>query len=753
MDSELKDLFRKKPELCEPDSDLRNTLRRRNLMCVTPYCPANIYKVIGVAFDKKPTDTFKLREKNAQGEWEERTESHIGYLRRRYGAQLSALMDPALDGAMMVSCVLLGRRKQSVKRSKTVFIPAPLLQVCCVNPTDLARHQREEITRLSQRKAHVVLEEIRRMITDLSNPVIKEGFEEFGLTVQVEPAALEGTNKLHQDVVISLCPPGQDQRGDCELYFDNRGSFERPYQNARKHFNPPILKRFCTIVRYDNNGQIPDHQCRAFFGHMEQYFRNWNWDTQYLSFRPHELEVHGWDGSEQHLEHIADIIRRENALERGSYDLVWGLLRDKRETEYTLFKRMTFNLGIPSQVITMQIMDRLNGQPFWKMMGAVAAKISPTVDNRLQPVDYTAPWRLRNAPLEGRDGAVAIGIATYQPSSMRRSNMGGFGLVAVVNDVGCGILQEYGESANISSGGIFGDLRAKFEKLLVDLTMRHCKRLDTLLIYRKGVSDSMFEQLEKAEVTQIEAALDAVIGKRQWEASERLLTLSQPKLWRQKGVYKCQVPCVVLQDGERRVVNVAKETSAVQVPGPDGSKKTGHLELQIKFEEHEGTPDLHSSHNIVVELPDDGPRRPLDKRPGIIFIVVNHSHQANLLFFSGERDAQAPPGTIINDYFRSVSLQGTPRNEFFIIPSVGPSGFAGPVHYSIITNRAMMEQPDIELASLRFCHLYYNQQGSIKTPFMLRFAEKGAEKLCTLYQGCASLTERRNRLRDTHFLL
>eukprot|EP01056_Protomagalhaensia_sp_Gyna25_P004583 Protomagalhaensia_sp_Gyna_25__4582@NODE_422_length_3491_cov_32_817497_g324_i0_p1_GENE_NODE_422_length_3491_cov_32_817497_g324_i0NODE_422_length_3491_cov_32_817497_g324_i0_p1_ORF_typecomplete_len1026_score168_69Piwi/PF02171_17/2_7e16Piwi/PF02171_17/4_3e14PAZ/PF02170_22/0_00058_NODE_422_length_3491_cov_32_817497_g324_i03003377 len=750
MNDELRDTFRGDASLTQTGGqELTNVLRRRNLMCVTSYSPNNIYKIVGVAFDKRATDEFLIREKAPSGEFIDVKETHLGYLRKRYGAQTRELEDPTLESATMVACQLLGRRKQIVKRAKTVFIPAPLLKICCVSPKDLARSQREEITRLSQRKAHDCLREISQIVRDMDNPDVRDAFDEFGLTVQAEAESLAGKNSLRQSVVISLCPPGIDSRGNAEIYLDDSGSFQRDFISRCMHSSPPKITNFITIARTDH-GNIPSRWCDLFFQGLEQHWHKWNWDVT-TRWSPRDLRVIKWDGTPQELERLEASLHQEFET-AGRPDLIWGLLSERDDYEYSLFKRFAYRLEVPSQVITIQTLRRLQAKAFWKMIAAVAAKVQPILVNN-KPQSYSAPWHLRNAPLEGREATVAIGIATYQPVGARGSGQGGFGLVATVNSSGTGVVQDFGQSANVSSGGIFGELKQRFEKLYQDLQIRHDKKPDTLLIYRKGVSESMFSQLERSEVTQIEAALDAVVGKRQWEPSERILTLSQPKQWREKGTYEFYIPCVQVDArGERRVQQVMKTAEPISVLGPDRLKSSGHLEFRIPISDTEGVPDIHSAQSFGVKLP-HGRKALLEKRPRVAFIVVNHSHTSNLLFFNKRGDKKAPAGTIVNNYFRGVSSDGKPMNEFFIIPSSGATGFAGPVHYSIITNQTTLTNPEIELISLRFCFLYYNQQGSVKTPYMLRFAEMGAEKACTLYQEELADPNKKNRLRDTHFLL
>eukprot|EP01054_Gregarina_sp_Poly1_P002521 Gregarina_sp_Poly_1__2520@NODE_1682_length_3541_cov_71_121474_g1105_i0_p1_GENE_NODE_1682_length_3541_cov_71_121474_g1105_i0NODE_1682_length_3541_cov_71_121474_g1105_i0_p1_ORF_typecomplete_len1043_score150_07Piwi/PF02171_17/1_4e16Piwi/PF02171_17/1_8e14PAZ/PF02170_22/0_0067RE_AccI/PF09545_10/3_5e03RE_AccI/PF09545_10/0_12RhlB/PF12300_8/14_NODE_1682_length_3541_cov_71_121474_g1105_i01603288 len=759
MSQELGDLMRQDPSYAlSAGSDLSNVLRRRNLMCITSYCRTNIYKVVGVDLTKRATDEFSIREKLPNGDWGDHTETHISYLRSRYGGVCRELDNPALDSAPMVACVLVGRKNQAVKRTKTVYIPAPLLKLCCVNPSDLTRGQREDITRASQRKSADCIREIFQLVADLQKPEVREAFEYFGLDIQSDAASLEGRNNLRQTVVISLCPPGAGgggrERGNAEIYLNDQGNFMRDFIRASTHSNPPPLNKFITIVRLTPNGRIPNDACRDFFNGLENECRRWGWQLS-ASMKPQDLRVIGWSGTAQHLDEIQAKLAAEFQDESRRPDLIWGLLADRDDVEYNLFKRFAYKLEIPSQVLTMRTLEKLHTKAFWKMIAAVAAKIVPTV-NRGKPVNWTAPWELQRSPLEGRDHTVAIGVSTYQSSSKTKSKTGGYGLVATVNSACTGVVQDYGQSENISRGGIFGELKDKFEKLFLELLTRHEKKPDTLIIYRKGISESMFEQLEKAEITQIEAAIDNIIGKRQWNPSERTLTLSQPRLWREKGVYEFHIPCVVVNsNGQRSIQSVVKSAQPVTVLGPDGTKSSGYLEFTIRIPESEGTPDLHASQALGVKLP-HGRKALLEKRPQLAYVVVNQASNSNLLFFGKRtRDNVPPAGTIIDSWFRGIDTKGKTRSEFFIIPSAGPAGFSGPVHYSIILNNTSMPIRELELISLRLCFLYYNQQGSVKTPFVLRFAEMGAEKACTLYRDCddAALPAKKNKLRDTHFLL
>eukprot|EP01054_Gregarina_sp_Poly1_P009918 Gregarina_sp_Poly_1__9917@NODE_64_length_16522_cov_117_152963_g55_i0_p3_GENE_NODE_64_length_16522_cov_117_152963_g55_i0NODE_64_length_16522_cov_117_152963_g55_i0_p3_ORF_typecomplete_len1035_score158_01Piwi/PF02171_17/1_2e16Piwi/PF02171_17/3_9e14PAZ/PF02170_22/0_0026PAZ/PF02170_22/8_9e03_NODE_64_length_16522_cov_117_152963_g55_i01306916173 len=758
MSQELNDLMRQDASYAQSvGSDLSNVLRRRNLMCITSYCRTNIYKIVGVDLTKRATDEFTIREKLATGDWGEHTETHISYLRSRYGAVCRELDNPALESAAMVACILMGRKKQAVKRSKTVYIPAPLLKLCCVSPADLSRSQREDITRASQRKASDCIREIRQLVADLQKPEVREAFEYFGLDIESDAASLEGRNKLRQAVVISLCPPGAGggrERGNTEIYLNEQGNFMKEFIRASTHSNPPPLNKFITIVRLTPNGRIPNDACRDFFNGLESECRRWGWQLS-VSTKPQDLRVIGWSGTAQHLDEIQTKLATEFKDESRRPDLIWGLLADRDDVEYNLFKRFAYKLEVPSQVLTMRTLERLHTKAFWKMIAAVAAKIVPSM-NRGKPVNWTVPWELQQAPLEGRDHTLAIGISTYQSSGRVKSKTGGYGLVATVNSACTGVVQDYGQSENISRGGIFGELKDRFEKLFLDLLMRHEKKPDTLIIYRKGVSESMFDQLERAEITQIEAAIDNVIGKRQWNPSERTLTLSQPRLWREKGVYEFHIPCVVVgPNGQRSIQSVVKSAQSVTVLGQEGVKSSGYLEFTIHIPESEGTPDLHVSQSLGVKLP-HGRKALLEKRPQLAYVVVNHAGNSNLLFFGKRtRDNVPPAGTIIDSWFRGIDTKGKTRDEFFIIPSAGPAGFSGPVHYSVILNNTSMPIRDLELISLRLCFLYYNQQGSVKTPFILRFAEMGAEKACTLYRDCDDATNptKKNKLRDTHFLL
>ena len=57
---------------------------------------------------------------------------------------------------------------------------------------------------------------------------------------------------------------------------------------------------------------------------------------------------------------------------------------------------------------------------------------------------------------------------------------------------------------------------------------------------------------------------------------------------------------------------------------------------------------------------------------------------------------------------------------------------------------------ELEEISLRLCFLYFNQQGSIKCPFLVRIAETAAEQSQKIYANIDTILETDRKSATTH---
>lgn len=785
MDRYLGDLLREDQRLYEDRSELAKVLRRRRLFVVTAYMRSNVYQALAAPADVKATDLIKIFDKSTNGGSDRKANendavppyreiSHIEYLREKYGGQCSALYERGLESAQMIACTLVGRRKAAVKCSRTVYIPAPLLKLVDVNMTDFHRNIREEITRHSQRTASDAFSEIHKLISDLSQPAIQETFQAFGLCLDQSASKIKGQNNLRRTVIISLSPPagttggsgsGSPSRGSPggvkDIYLDDSGNFMKDFISARTHaVKPKIGTQYMVVVRRDH-GRVPSSLVERFLSDLAGETRRLGWD---ISINPTNSWVESFDTEEDLAAVVPRIMKDISAGAVAKPLVLFGLIPERDDYNYGAVKRFAFRLGVPSQVVTAKLLQRLGTKAFWKMLASLNAKIAaaapPGEPLRQQP----SPWRLRDDPLGVRPNTVAIGIATYCQSANRRGGgMTGWGIVATTNNDCTGVVQDFGQTASADRTGMLGDLRSHLRGVLRRLRYQHRRKLENLIIYRRGVTDSAFERLKLVEVPQIEAALADVIGAQTWDPNRRILTLTYPPAFTEKGVYNVELNCRRARTDDSTdlssLVVIQKSVEAIYATDPDtgGSK----VRLEVPITPEEGTPSLHTPPRIT--LPDGQKKFSMHKTPAFAYIVANHCHSANLLFFKqptgggdrglgGDRRSAyvTPCGTIVDKHFRGLDLTGKTRDEFYIVPGTGAIGFSAPTHYSVITNTLEMSMRELEEISLRLCFLYFNQQGSIKCPFLVRIAETAAEQAQKIYANIDTILETDRKSATTH---
>lgn len=188
--------------------------------------------MLGAPRDVVGTDLMSVREKdNSSGEWKDVKITHINYLREKYGGVYPPLLESEIEKVPMIACQLVGRKRASMKSSKTVHIPATLLQLVNVDSSDFTKALREEITRMSQRTSDQVVSELNTLSMELTNPRIQDTFQLFGLALDPAPKKVSGNNRLAHTVVVSLTPNENSLTKELRLE-PQTGSFEYEFQRV-----------------------------------------------------------------------------------------------------------------------------------------------------------------------------------------------------------------------------------------------------------------------------------------------------------------------------------------------------------------------------------------------------------------------------------------------------------------------------------------------------------------------------------------
>lgn len=667
----LQNFFRERPELKEDEKKRRQYLRKQKLVCSSSYLPRNLYEIVDISDDVKATDEIEIREfigtpdargsgrgggeKGGHGQEARSPEverrrtdddfrtvktTHIEYLRKKYGRDFPELRDPRLDRAPMAACRLLNRKNNRVGNAKMVHIPAPLLNVMNTKTAMLPKPVKEEITRASQRKPDQVITELRSIAARLKNERVAAELRDFSLEISSKPELIKGTNSLYRTVQVTLAPPleagggsaadslsqgsgsgsslGRDSRdstgGVLELERDS-GSFEREFQNCRRHSCKPVIGAEVGLIYH----QRLRHDTRdRFCDYMSRKARDLGWD---LNLDLNKICFHFAFATPDVLDRTVPDLLRDFASNRTRVPrVIFALIPTKDDDNYIAAKRFAYRLDVPSQVVTEALMDRLQNKPFWKITASLAGKLLPPPrppsaeplsgvrgaqdrgqdrlkqdgererqDARFETmaqVAYPCPWRLTEKPAGVANPNVCVmGIATYTSDFNRNAGVGGFGMVATCNEDCTGVLQEFGSSESLDSSGIMTDMKAPLTRLMTRLAS--LRKIEQLVCYRRGISAGAVARL-KVEIDIVKDVLATVLGSRELDEDRNVLRLRWDMHFHARGHYQVSLPLTRGSPGEGTGAAVKAETRSetVSIEGEvlDADETTGKLEIQLEID-------------------------------------------------------------------------------------------------------------------------------------------------------------------------
>jgi aubergine len=104
-----------------------------------------------------------------------------------------------------------------------------------------------------------------------------------------------------------------------------------------------------------------------------------------------------------------------------------------------------------------------------------------------------------------------------------------------------------------------------------------------------------------------------------------------------------------------------------------------------------------------------------DTKCQLMFIIV--SKRINTRIFANNHNPI--PGTVVDDV---ITLPE--RYDFFLVSQCVRQGTVSPTSYNVILDEWGLSPDQVQTLTYRFCHLYYNWNGTVRVPALCQYAHK-----------------------------